>query len=210
MLDLAHLVKRFVELTADSQMCSAEKASTLGALVIGLRPKTVVEIGVWMGSSFLPMALAMRSYGVPGTHVCVAIDPWDPAASVEGQRNPKNVAWWGRVSHDKAHETFVQRVHELGLEPIVSVQRCRSEQADVPGRIDMLHIDGNHGEQAIGDVIRFAPNVPIGGIVVMDDIKWEAAERGTTAVELAVEKLCSLGFDKLYDLGTGAVFQRHA
>jgi predicted O-methyltransferase YrrM len=206
-VDLPSLMKRFIDATRDSTMCPPEKAATLGSLVLSLRPTTVVEIGVWMGSSFLPMAIAMKAYARPGD-VCVAIDPWNADDSIEDQRNPRNVAWWASVPHDQAYNTFCKRISELEVASIVDVQRCRSDKASIPHSIDILHIDGNHGDPAIRDVDRFCPHVRVGGIVIMDDIGWEKTERITTAVELAITALPDLGFVKLYDLGTGAVFQR--
>ena len=43
--------------------CPLDKAKTLAAMVLALRPAVVVEIGVWRGSSLLPMALALKELG---------------------------------------------------------------------------------------------------------------------------------------------------
>lgn len=53
--------------------CSLEKANALVALIVALRPCVVVELGVWMGGSAIPMALALRAVG---SGQLVAIDAW--------------------------------------------------------------------------------------------------------------------------------------
>ncbi len=72
--------------------------------------------------------------------------------------------------------------------------------------IDLLHIDGQHTEQAVKDVDRFARNVRRGGICCMDDIEW--ANDGDQQVKAAVERLKELGFVEKYPVGTGAMFVR--
>jgi predicted O-methyltransferase YrrM len=62
--------------------CSLEKATTLAAIITGLRPKVVVELGVWMGGSAIPMAIALHAVG---KGQLVAIDAWSTEASVSGQ-----------------------------------------------------------------------------------------------------------------------------
>lgn len=179
--------------------CPPDKAYTLSAMVLALRPRTIVEIGVWEGGSFIPLALAARAIGACRA---IAIDPWDAAASAENQ-NEVNGAWWAKAPHDAAFEKFMGRVHQYGLAEIVDVVRARSDDAPIPDRIDILHIDGNHADQAVKDVWRFAPFVPVGGIVILDDIDWEGGH-----VRRAAEELVRLGFEWRYELGTGAAYLR--
>lgn len=212
-----------VDLPNGGQWCTPYKAGTLASLIIGLRPTTIVEIGVWMGGSLVPMALAMKalaSAGIesPRPRKVIGIDAWDPKASVQGQRNA-NEQWWGSVDHDMAFRTTRERleahridyaVYEVPRLPnpgLVELWHCPS--SDVPRNvvidldIDLLHIDGNHAEQAIADVEIYARRVQVGGICVMDDIHWEGGH-----VENACTRLQRQGFTHLYDLDTGAVYQR--
>lgn len=181
------------------QWCSLEKAQHLAALVVGLRPRVIVELGVWMGGSAIPMLLALRHNRAGQLH---AIDAWDAAASVEGASGD-NEAWWRQVDHEKAYQTFLERVRKHEVEAYCQVQRRRSCDATVPDAIDLLHVDGNHGEVAIGDVERFGPRVKIGGIAVLDDIDWTGGH-----VSRAHNVATRLGFVDLYPLGTGVVMQR--
>lgn len=194
--------------------CTAEKALTLASLVVALRPKIVVEIGVWAGSSLIPLALAAKAIGTwedpISKRMCsctvVAIDPWDPAASVAGQ-DPVNAEWWAsKERHDWAYATFQQRLRTFEIEHMVEVRRERSDVSVPPSGIGILHVDGNHGDQAVADVLRYAPNVRVGGVVILDDYHWSSG-----AVARAGEALEAMGFKPLYTIDTvsfGRVYQR--
>src|SRR6185295_2516534 len=102
--------------------CTMDQAIQIAAMVVAMRPTTVLEIGVWRGGSLIPMALAAKynrrrietaEVGPPGNRVTVvpriadvpqpttrviAIDPWTQAASIAGEE-PANIEWWGKVDH---------------------------------------------------------------------------------------------------------------
>lgn len=179
--------------------CSVKKGCALAASVIALRPAVSVEIGVFSGASFLPVALAHKFLG---TGIAYAIDPWSKTASIEGM-DAENAAWWGQIDHDKIYKEFGERVTNLGLTQFVRTIRARSNDAVPPKNIGLFHLDGNHGQQAIQDVARFAPNVIVGGLVWMDDMNWAGG-----GVQKAADNLLKMGFVKLYEQDTGAVFQR--
>lgn len=180
--------------------CSVEKAHALASMILALRPEIVVEIGVWGGRSFIPMALALKEVG-RGT--AIGVDPWSSQASAIGQ-DAENEKWWGHIApHEDVFQNFMKHVRELGLESCVHVIRQSSNDYTPPSKIGLLHIDGNHGPQAIHDVERYGPNVIRGGLCVMDDLNWSGGN-----VLRASAKLKELGFRELYPLGTGAVYQR--
>jgi cephalosporin hydroxylase len=190
--------------------CDVIKAQTLAAMILGLRPSVVCEVGVWMGGSMVPMLLALKAVeaietraGAPvRLRLGIAIDAWSADASCAGQ-DGANLTWWGAQSHDDALATFLARIERHGLESICSVVRARSDDAIVPDSIGLLHLDGNHGEQALRDVERFAPHVIPGGILVLDDLDWVGGH-----VEMARSRALEMGFRGLFPLGTGVVLQR--
>lgn len=210
--------ERLFELVAASlkdggDWCTEQKALTLASMIVALRPKVVVEIGVWSGSSLIPMALAAKALGdwmdpmsrKPVSCRVVAIDPWDPVASAQNQL-PINAEWWGKAPHEWAYTTFLERLEKFEVGGVVEVIRAKSDDALPPAGVGLLHCDGNHGEQAIADVHRFAPNVRVGGMVVLDDFYWEGG-----AVQRAGSELEGMGFRKLYEIDTVSypmVFQR--
>lgn len=179
--------------------CDLDKALTLACMVVGLRPAVTVEIGVFGGRSALPMAMAHKAIG---HGMLYAIDPWDKAASVEGYEGA-DLEWWSSVDHESIYQYFMLQIKLRGLENVTRVIRNKSDDvAPMPG-IGLLHVDGQHTDQAVRDVLRFASEVMFGGIVVMDDIAWRGG-----GVARAVKTLESLHFRELYKLGTGAVYQR--
>jgi len=181
--------------------CELAKANVLAASVLALRPPaTVVEIGVFGGKSLIPMALACETIGAG---MVIGIDPWSADASIEGQ-TAEDQRYWASVDHEAIYRKFLEHLRALAIESRVTIWRARSDDVVPPATIDLLHVDGQHTEQAVRDVVRFASNVRLGGLCCMDDTSW------STDVQRAVESLKQLGFVKLYDLGIGAMFQRRS
>lgn len=180
--------------------CPVDKALVLASLVVALRPKCIVEIGVWGGRSLLPMAMAAEAINC-GTTVA-AIDPWDPKASTEGYEG-KNAEWWSTRDHNAVYESFVTHVMQLGLAGRVTIFRARSDDLEPPPEIDLLHIDGQHSDQAIRDAERFGSRVVPGGFCVTDDDDWSGG-----GPKAALSKLEQLGFVRICGLGTGSLFRR--
>jgi predicted O-methyltransferase YrrM len=173
--------------------CSLEKATTLAAIVLGLRPKMVVELGVWMGGSAIPIAMALRCLGAGQL---IAVDAWSAEASTSGQVDA-HLKWWGDMGvdgHEQAFRTFMARLekHDISADRC-QVVRKRTDEAEVPASIDVLHHDANHGPQAVIDIDRWAPSIRVGGILVIDDLDW-IGDHVVHAHDRAIE----LGFVDLY------------
>jgi predicted O-methyltransferase YrrM len=191
--------------------CDGVKAQTLATLVLGLRPRRVCEVGVWIGGSMVPMLLALRalealegSQGPVTPRRGIAIDAWSAQASCAGQDDADRI-WWGAQPHEIAKQAFLDRLDRHGLARICDVVHASSDDAptSAPGSIGLLHLDGNHGEQAVRDVEKFAGAVEVGGVLVLDDVLWSGGHVGR-ARSLAL----TMGFRELYPLGTGIVLQR--
>jgi predicted O-methyltransferase YrrM len=185
--------------------CSLEKATTLAAIIVALRPKIVVELGVWMGGSAIPMAISLHAVGAGQL---LAVDAWSAEASISGQEAEAHLKWWGETvgesGHRRAFETFLRRLRNQNIPPArCAVRRQRTDEADVPSSIDLLHHDANHGPQAVNDIERWAPSVRVGGFLVLDDLDWAGGH-----VARARDRATELGFADLYPLGTGCVMQR--
>jgi predicted O-methyltransferase YrrM len=197
------LFRDVAETREPSAWPSLEKCQVLASLIIGLRPDRVVEIGVWRGCSIIPQLLALRCLGAGQG---VAIDPWSADASIAGQTDEANIAWWGQQqAHDEALEVFRSRLIHLELASVCRIIRLRSDDVDLDalGDFSMLHIDGNHADQAVRDVDRYARRLPVGGVLVMDDLGWTDGH-----VQRAYELAKEIGFVDRYPLGTGCVLTR--
>lgn len=182
--------------------CSPEKAIALASMVVALRPETVVEIGVFGGRSLIPMALACRAVGHGNV---IGIDPWDKAVAIrEYAGQPQHQKWWAELDIESIRTGFLNKMTGAGLANVVTIIRDESRNVQPPNVISLLHVDGAHSETACKDTERFAPRVTAGGLVVMDDTD---NSHGTGPAN-GVKWLLKYGFRKLYDLGSGAVFQR--
>jgi predicted O-methyltransferase YrrM len=192
--------------------CSLDKAAALASIVVALRPKIVVELGVWMGGSAIPMAIALRRLGIGQL---VAVDAWSAEASTAGQVDA-HLKWWddmGTAGHEGALRMFTARLQKYGITPDrCLVLRQRTDEAVVPPEIDVLHHDANHGPQAVLDIERWAPAVRVGGFLVIDDLDWpgDQAPDAVRHVRRARDRALAMGFIDLYSLGTGCVMQRVA
>jgi predicted O-methyltransferase YrrM len=197
-----------------SGWCSPLKAAMLAAITLDLaeiRPIVAVEIGVWTGSSLIPILLGVRQTGSGIVH---AIDAWSPSVSVRNEA-PANQTWWGSVDHDDALRRFRERLDAYEVARFCEIHRAesgacdlskicrRAESAADPSTIDLLHIDGSHTDQAIMDVRRFGTAIRPHGILVMDDVGWEGG-----GVDRAILFAKSIGFRELYQIETWMVLER--
>lgn len=190
-----HLINRIVDELQGGGItgwCSVQKALELATAVIALRPKIVLETGVWGGRSLLPMALACEAVG---SGVVIGIDPWSPQASTEGY-DGANSKWWGEQDHERVYQSFMGHVDRLGLKNRVAIERAKSDDAMVPESIDLCHLDSQHTGQATREVHKYASRVRLGGIVVMDDVEWH--NDGVKSVAQAIIELLKIGFVELH------------
>jgi len=181
--------------------CSPVKAAILASIVLELRPAVVVEIGVWTGSSLIPMLLALKH---TGTGVAHAIDAWSPRVSVRNEATA-NRTWWGSVDHDEALRRFRSRLDAYEVARYCEIHRAESNACNVPPSIDLLHVDGSHTDQAIQDVERFGAAIRPSGVMVMDDLGWEGG-----GVDRAVARARELGFADLYQIDKWLVMEKRA
>ena len=152
--------------------CPLEKAEYLAALVRVSGARCIVEIGVYGGRSLVPMALAAEAHG----GVVHAIDPWEVAASLEGDNGTENDAWWSQLDHEQIYREFLRGVESFGVGDTVRVLRMKDTEALArfpAGSIDLLHVDGNHSAAVSMRYVRqWGPKLVPGGYLVMDDIDW--------------------------------------
>jgi predicted O-methyltransferase YrrM len=154
--------------------CSQFKASILIDTVLQLEARKIVEIGVWGGKSLVPMAFALRKLGGGKIY---GIDPWDNVESAEGM-DGVNKEWWSAVDHEAIYQGLVGKIAKFNLEDYIELLRCTSKEAPVITDIDILHIDGNHSEEAsFHDVTKFVPLVRSGGLIIFDDTTWGTTSR---------------------------------
>ncbi|HSX11229.1 MAG TPA: class I SAM-dependent methyltransferase [Chlamydiales bacterium] len=150
--------------------CSNEKAGFLIDLVLKVKPKVIVEIGVWGGKSLIPMAYALRENN---EGIIYGIDPWESKESTEWVMEEVNRAFWEGANHHWVLEHLLGKIDQYGLVNQVRLFKSTSEAAPPIPEIDILHIDGNHSEHtSYIDVTKWTPFVKPGGWIIFDDMKW--------------------------------------
>lgn len=149
--------------------CETRKASILIDYVLTLKPKIIIEIGVYGGKSLIPMAFALQANGVGKAF---GIDPWSNLESIQGM-DEANKNWWYSLDHQLILNTLVAKINKFGLQSYIHLIRSTSKDAAPIYDIDMIHIDGNHSEEAsFFDVTKWVPLVKSGGVIILDDVTW--------------------------------------
>lgn len=175
--------------------CSLQKGAALAALVTTLKPATVIEVGVFGGRSLLPMAMAVQDAGLP-TKI-IGIDPFLATESIKNEQGA-NLTWWNDQSkHDEVLEKLLFYLKKFQMEGIVELVKKPSNDF-TPVECDLLHLDGNHCDQALVDAQRFGLMVRLGGVVVNDDLMW-----GAGYVLRSLDALEDIGFVEVARTTTG-------
>lgn len=170
--------------------CSEYKASTLMDLVWLMRPQTVVEIGVFGGKSLVPMAYALKALGTGG--IIYGIDPWSAMASAEGQ-DGANQDYWANLDHDGLLNDLKTKIATFNLTNQITLVRATSEDAAPIENIDILHIDGNHSNDAsYYDICKWGPLVRKGGMIIFDDITWSTIDKALKFLDENYTKLIQI------------------
>lgn len=186
--------------------CTREKALTLVDLVLEREPQVCVEIGVFGGASFYPIASALK---LVGKGVAIGIDPWDRnemILNLDPVQDQGHIRWWSKVNMDRILSNFNAMLKRLELGRFAIAIRATSEQAAwLISEIDFLHIDGNHSEvNSLQDVALYLPKVRAGGVVVYHDALWPERQR---ALEVLME---SCEVIDLIDNGNCIVLEKRA
>lgn len=167
--------------------CSREKATAIYELTLAIRPKLVVEIGVFGGRSLAAFAFALRDAASTDSirPEVWGIDPWTNEAALEGENDPANQGWWSKVDMHAVRETAIRRLTGDGLMEWTRIIVAKSESAyPLFSGIDMLHIDGNHNEEvSVKDVNLWVPRLKPKGYLWFDDVLWQQTRKAVERIE---------------------------
>jgi len=131
------------------------------------------EIGVFYGKSFLSLAYACKHNDNNG--IAIGIDPWKTQEAM--QILPSNLESvnidTAKLDFDNIYKGFLSRLDKYNLNSYCKIMRQKSTDAVLSSDIndiDLLHIDGNHGAEAVmNDFKLYFPKVKSGGIIWFDD-----------------------------------------
>lgn len=159
-----------------------DKISVMAGLAERLGLRTYVEIGVYRGRSFFPIAASFSqkngfSYG---------IDPYT-RADAEERDLPDSVAstvkqFFEETDYDALYREVLDRQVKFGLLGCTELIRQASLGAINTLRArnispEMVHIDGNHDTlYVMQDVQSYIPILKPGGLLVLDDIDWDSVK----------------------------------
>jgi predicted O-methyltransferase YrrM len=149
---------------------SAAKIDLIMDLIYMTKPEVCVEIGVYRGSSILPIATALK-YNQSGK--VIAIDAWsnDVATQYLDWKDP-NRSGWASVDMNWLYSTSMQRLESRNLKGYCTVLRTSSQDAvQQVDEIDFLHIDGDHSQVgSLEDVNLYLPKVKSGGFILYSNL----------------------------------------
>ena len=176
-----------------------EKVDFMKSWALDNKVALFVEIGVYGGASFVPVADRMNQPDYPVKNAeCWAIDPWDIGIATK-DGDPIHKEWWAKnVDLQKAKESFADHVKNNPKVHILEETSDEAKKSFVDDEIGMLHIDGGHGFQAIIDAYNWLPTVSSGGLIVMDDTNWTYKNYPT--VRMAIDYLIDNGCKYLKEI----------
>lgn len=178
--------------------CTEEKGHLLMDLTYITKPERCVEIGVFNGSSLIPVASVLK-YLRHGA--ILGIDAWSNQEAIRDMApDDPNYFWWSTVSMEEAYQKLLRRLEERSLNDYCGVLRNTAMQAVkfVSDEIDFLHLDGNYSEQGVlYNVEMYLPKVKSGGYILMSNILFsikDKAPRKTAYLELcnACDLVCEI------------------
>lgn len=166
---------------------SPERGCEMAAAIIEIKARVCVDIGVFAGRSTIAMGFAARDLG---NCMVYGIDPWSPAAAYAGDDVEVSAQWWKEKSNLEAiHQQAMKAVWDHNIEPWLVIIRARSEYVhQLFSKIDVLNIDGAHGEKSsCQDVINYMPKLRAGGYLFFDDADWGSTQKALTLIEKECE-----------------------
>jgi tetratricopeptide (TPR) repeat protein len=156
-----------------------------------------VEIGVYAGKSILPVALELKRNA---KGVIFAIDPWTNEEATRGYEGP-HYQYWSKVNLQEKLQLFKTMINEFELSEYVVPIKETSDRAPEFKNINLLHIDGQHTDQALRDAKKYAVNIELNGYCIVDDVDWGEVEN----VPKFLEKI---GFVPIHSIGSTAIFKK--
>lgn len=190
----AHVLAHFNAVT--DGWCWEEKAIKLAEVVWTLKPKLTVEVGVFGGKSFIPMAAVVAHLDQnTGNHSAVGIDAWAAEAALENNLGTAHEQFWkDQAMLDGVYARAAGRCNALACRNVKLVKdwSINAIRNFSDGQIGILGLDSNHSEEtSIRDVTTWLKKVSLGGVLAFDDTAWPSQKK---AVDFLKSK-CSIIWD---------------
>lgn len=134
----------------------------LGRILEPKQPKTVIEIGSWLGSSTRFIANAL-----PDNGKIYAVDTWKGSPQEPWHLNDPRISY--------LYQLFLSNVKHVGLTHKIIPIRMDSLEAAAALNVkaDLIYIDASHDtESVIKDILAWYPHLNDNGIMSGDDWSW--------------------------------------
>ena len=158
--------------------CNAETHPVFREVFRHARPRTILEVGTWKGSSAILMATLCKEMGLDGAEI-VCIDTWLGSHEMWEDRTPGS--YWGYDSLGLEHgfpsvyRQFLGNVVLSGHADVITPFPVSSNNAAVflarkGVTADLIYIDGGHDYRDVkSDIDAYWPLVRPGGVLLGDD-----------------------------------------
>ncbi len=135
-----------------------------------LQPKTVIEVGSWLGASTRFIAEL-----IPAEGKLYAVDTWLGSDEQAHKKDPRL---------HRIYQIFLSNVVHAGLQnKIIPVRMTSMEAAEALSvKADLIYIDASHKTQDVyNDIIAWSMHLNSDGVICGDDWAW-------SSVRIAVQK----------------------
>ena len=117
-------LKKGVLFTLKDSWCSAQKIDLMMDLIYQIRPQVCVEIGVFSGSSLLPVMATLKYLGQGHVY---GVDAWSAEEAVKHMSvNDLNHQWWSTVSMSDIKKICVDLIDKWGCSDYCSLIHASS------------------------------------------------------------------------------------
>jgi predicted O-methyltransferase YrrM len=168
---------------------------TLARLVQEVKPRTVIDVGVWKGASVAFLCQAMRRQALPGA--VIAVDTFLGSPEHWNRERRDGIFASLRLRHGMPglYWQFLSNMAHLGLQDrVVPLAQTSENAAVILQRLrvtaELIHIDAAHEHEAVlRDARRFWALLAPGGVLVGDDYPWPGVARAAQdfAAEIGLE-----------------------
>lgn len=142
------------------------------------KPKTVIEVGSWLGCSTRFIA-----GNLPEGGVIYAVDTWRGSINEpEHQKDP-------RLSY--LYQLFLSNIIQTGLTERVIPVRMESIEASKALNVqaELIYIDGAHDTASVyNDIMAWYPHLQEGGVMCGDDWGWISVQNGVVQAANALNR----------------------
>jgi len=164
-----------------------QNRKSLENIIKYLKPRTVVELGSWFGSSTMFIASQLQS-----DCTLYAVDTWQ--GSPEHFTNPE----WSQLL-STLYVQFLSNIKHKNLAHIIVPLRMTTQEAarDLEVKPDLVYVDAAHEEDAVyRDIMDWYPKLKAGGIMCGDDWSYPSVVRAVmrAAHELSQEVVTNDNF----------------